>query len=449
MKFRRFPYDHVCSFNNLKTAWIECQPSLIASGVSHEAISDYECELHENLYDLAERLSDGRFLKTRPAWHADDERLALEDIIVQRVVFNTVEQYVDPQFLDCNLGFRSTRNRRMTVGRLLCYRESGDQFVVESEIADCLDSLDHDLLMLLIGNRVEDERLLSLIWVFLEEGRITGNEDVARHPAGLLNGQAGDSVEIAIKRLLSNGGFDELRDADGGWADRAQLKAILKRLLREAGKFALASSLALIVSKMVEKRLNKTISPKTILLVATAALAASNLPEAARFIREKFPQIVPDAEVETSMINPLAGLLVNVALHEFDLAMEEAGIHLVRYGTHFVITARDGHSARAALNLAARELSGLNLRLNPSKTRIASFDQEDVELFGYRYHKVKIAAEPVIRPKNWLGELRDEYKYTVGSVIPSTSRFRKAVREQINTGIKYVGTLFRRSSVVS
>lgn len=446
MKFRRFPYDQVCSHNNLKTAWIESQTSLSASGVSYEAISDYEFDLRENLSDLAERLSDGGFFRMHSARYADDERLTIEDIVVQRAVFNAIEPLFDPQFLDCSLGFRSTRNRRMTAGRLLCYRESGDQFVVESEVADCLDSLDHDLLMLLIGNRVEDERLLCLIWMWLEEGRIAGNEDVARHPAGLLSSQTNDSVEIAIRRLFSDGGFDDLRGADDDSIDRPHFRTVLKRLLRGAGKFALASSLALILSKVVEKRLSRTVSPKMVLVAALAALAASNLPEATRFLREKFPQIAPDAESDTLAINPLAGLLINVALHEFDLAMVDSGVHLVRCGARFAITARDGQSARAALDLAARELSGLNLSLNLSKTRIAGFNQ-GVELFGYRFHESKIAAEPVMRPMSWIAGLPSEFKNTVGKITPSASRFGERVKERINAGIKRVSTIFRRSSV--
>lgn len=453
MKFRHFPYDQVCNPNNLMAAWIESRDDLNEAGISHEAISDYECDLRENLYALADRLINGSYHRMRSARYADEERRMLEDVVVQRAVFNAIEPIFESQFLDCSFGFRSTHNRRMAAGRLLCYRDSGDQFVVESEIANCFDSLDHDLLMLLVGNRIEDERLLRLIWLWLEDGRITANQGEppemieSRNPTGLLNGQANESLEIAITRLLAGGNPDYLRnsvDYSRAKIDRTEVKAIVKRILREGGKIALASTFALVVSKIAEKRLNRPINPKLTVLAAAAALAALNLPHAARFIREKFSSIGTEAESEALAINPLPGLLVNIALHEFDLAMRAAGIRLVRYGDRFAITAHDRQSARAALDLAARELSGLNLGLNRQKTRIAEFNQ-GVELFGYRFHEFKIAAEPVLRPMNWIEGLPGGLNTAMRKITPFATRFGERVKERINAGIRRVKTIVHAS----
>ncbi len=139
----------------------------------------------------------------------------------------------------------------------------------------------------------------------------------------------------------------------------------------------------------------------------------------------------------------------NVALHEFDLALTAAGLHLVRYGARIAITARDERSARAALELAARELSGLNLRLAASKTRIANFDQEDVVLFGYRYHRSKVAAEPVAQPAQWTSGWTGEFRTVVERIAPAAASFGKKLKARISAGAGQISAIFNRSRTES
>jgi hypothetical protein len=80
----------------------------------------------------------------------------------------------------------------------------------------------------------------------------------------------------------------------------------------------------------------------------------------------------------------LSPLLSNVYLHEFDVAMTRAGLHLVRYADDFVILCRDEAGAREALALATRKLAEMRLRVNPLKTRVTPFDAGFVFL-GYQF----------------------------------------------------------------
>jgi hypothetical protein len=453
MKVPHSLYNHICNRNNLMAAYSASRDGLSEAGVSDEAISDYECELRENLLDLEDLLINGSYYSVRLAPCADEERRVIEDIVVQRAIFNVLGPIFESQFMDCSFGFRSTRNRRMAAGRLLCHRESGDEIVAESEIADCFDSLNPDLLMMLLGDRIQDERLLRLIWMWLEDGRIAHIEDGPRglmgslNPVGLLYGHADKSIETTIARMLFEFNLNDLPDSisRSHVTVHSKFKSILKPLLRGAGKFALASTIALIASKVAEKRMNKPINPKLVLIAAAAMLAALNLPAVARFLSKKATLLGAEGELDEIAINSLSGLLINIALNEFDQAMMAARIHMVRYGGQFVITARDAQSARVALNLATRELSRLGLHLDQSKTRIASFNQ-GVELIGYRFHQSKIAAEPVLRPVNWMTGLTNALKARVESAAPTTFRFTGRIKERIQSGIKRFTTITRRSS---
>lgn len=71
----------------------------------------------------------------------------------------------------------------------------------------------------------------------------------------------------------------------------------------------------------------------------------------------------------------LSPLLCNMYLDFFDRAMLVAGFRVVRYADDFAVPAPDRGSAERALVAAQEALATLRLELNPSKTKVVSFDQ--------------------------------------------------------------------------
>lgn len=66
----------------------------------------------------------------------------------------------------------------------------------------------------------------------------------------------------------------------------------------------------------------------------------------------------------------LSPFLCNLYLHDMDMDLEEAGTPFVRYADDFILLENDQAAAQAALELAARSLGRLGLRLNPDKTQV-------------------------------------------------------------------------------
>jgi group II intron reverse transcriptase/maturase len=75
----------------------------------------------------------------------------------------------------------------------------------------------------------------------------------------------------------------------------------------------------------------------------------------------------------TSQGNVLSPLLANIYLHEFDGAMTAQGHCILRYADNFVICCRRKAEAEQALQDAQVALQAIGLRLNPSKSAVASF----------------------------------------------------------------------------
>ena len=72
---------------------------------------------------------------------------------------------------------------------------------------------------------------------------------------------------------------------------------------------------------------------------------------------------------------PLSPLLANLYLHRFDSTLLQMGYHLIRYADDFVILCATRPQAEQALQTTRRLLEGLELRLNPEKTRIVHRDE--------------------------------------------------------------------------
>lgn len=73
--------------------------------------------------------------------------------------------------------------------------------------------------------------------------------------------------------------------------------------------------------------------------------------------------------------SPISPLLANFYLEDFDLALENAGMKLIRYADDFLVLARDREAATQAVSIAASQLQKLDLQLKDEKTHIASFEE--------------------------------------------------------------------------
>jgi RNA-directed DNA polymerase len=407
---RQTPFDMLCEPDRLMSAWKRVRANRGAPGIDQVSISEFERSLQANLAELSLRLREGRYypmpvraVEMRKA-NGGIRRLGIltvEDRIVQRAALDLIEPLFEPAFLDCSYGFRPNRSVEMAVGRVLDYRSGGDFYVVDADISDCFGSLDHELLMRLVEARIKDKRLLALIRMWLDTGLILPR---TVEPQGRVYGArvidravdyVSDSLDGAIGHLLDERGYSsygygsyaeygapslyggEARDigseADGDCdLHRQARKEALKRLGRDGTLLLLTYS----------NRFRRLLSPKAMVLTGAAALATTAYPLAARLIRNRLS--AKSAGVGAVQGGALSPLLSNVYLHEFDVAMIKAGLHLVRYADDFVILCADERAAVEALEHASRKLGELRLRLNPEKTRIIRFDA-GLEFLGYRF----------------------------------------------------------------
>ncbi len=264
------------SIENLTEAWERVADNRGAPGLDRVSIQRFGRNWEENLRRLRELVRGGQYHPARLRRIAVPKRgggqrllsiPAVADRVLQRAVLNVLDDVYERVFLSCSYGYRMGRSVRNALQAMLDYRDRGLIWVLDADIDECFDSLDHGMLLGFLAEHVRDERVLSLIRVWLEQGR-------------------------------------RYRD--------------------------------------------------------------------------------PDRGIPLGM--PISPLLCNVYLHRMDRALTRARWALVRYADDFVICCSSEEHAWRAAQVTARTLADLRLRLEPHKTRIASFEQ-GFEFLGIRFER--------------------------------------------------------------
>jgi hypothetical protein len=369
-------YSQICNTANLNLAYAQIRMKKPA--FDQLAVADYESHLELNLEDLAGRLREGSYYPVSARIFESDEysfaqtMRIIEDRIVQRAVFNAIAPLFEPAFSDCSFGSHRNREARMAVQQILVHWASGDKYIVRVDISEEVNLFDHDNLIYLLGTQINDHQLLRLIRMWI-------NCSLATPPMGKIEEEFGGA---RIPR-------------DTGEA--------LKRLGFDAARITLESTLLALASN---PRYRRIFTKKNIAFAGAAAFAAMAYPTASRLLREKLSsgrsQSTPESPNAFSCPPPgsldstLVGLMTDLALHRFDVAMTGAGWRLVRYLDSFAITTPGEADAQFALEQAERELRRLDIPINPRKAGIASFE-DGVEFLGYRISEPRTRIIPPLQ----------------------------------------------------
>jgi group II intron reverse transcriptase/maturase len=164
--------SQIYSLANLMRAWKKVKANSGGPGIDGESLQDFETNLQKNLKQLQSALQAGTYQpqQVRRVWVPKPSGgarplaiLTIRDRIVQRSVYDVLAPFYERKFLDSSYGFREGRSLHDAARRVAQWRDDGRRWVVDGDIKDCFERIEHRLLLDMIRRDVNDWLALKLI----------------------------------------------------------------------------------------------------------------------------------------------------------------------------------------------------------------------------------------------------------------------------------------------
>ena len=92
------------------------------------------------------------------------------DRVIQQAMLQVLSEIYEPIFSDHSYGFRPNRSAHMAMEEVLGYLNDGYEWIVDLDIEKFFDTVNHDKLISILRERVNDSRTLHLIRAYLQAG---------------------------------------------------------------------------------------------------------------------------------------------------------------------------------------------------------------------------------------------------------------------------------------
>jgi len=179
--------DQILDWYNLEDAWNDVRAGRGAAGVDRVSVKRWGRNWEERLVELRRAVMANTYrpaplerysVPKKSGGRRHLANLTVTDKVLQRAVLNVLDGVFDPLFLPWSYGYRKGRSAAGAVESICAHRDAGFTWVLDGDIDECFDSLDHGLLVRFVRQQVDHPIVLRLIEGWLRVGR--RDPDVAR-----------------------------------------------------------------------------------------------------------------------------------------------------------------------------------------------------------------------------------------------------------------------------
>ena len=172
-------FEKIVARENLIRAWQRVKANKGAAGCDDVSVLDFPSWAREHWPTIKRELLEGTYQPNavRRVWipkaNGDQRPLGIPNIadrVIQQAIAQVVGPIYESQFSDYSFGFRPGRSAHQAVKQVREYFRQGYKQVVDIDLAAFFDSVNHDVLMCLLAQRVKDKRVLKLIGKYLRAG---------------------------------------------------------------------------------------------------------------------------------------------------------------------------------------------------------------------------------------------------------------------------------------
>ncbi|PTB91560.1 group II intron reverse transcriptase/maturase [Marinobacter sp. B9-2] len=175
--------EQVLERPNLMRAYQRVVSNKGAAGIDQMPVTALKGHLQQHWPTLRERLLAGDY-HPQPVRRVSipkpqgGERVlgipTVQDRLIQQALHQVLSPMLEPTFSDHSYGFRPGRSAHQAVKAMQRHINDGHRWVVDLDLAQFFDRVNHDVLMGLLARRITDRRILILIRRYLQAGMLEG-----------------------------------------------------------------------------------------------------------------------------------------------------------------------------------------------------------------------------------------------------------------------------------
>jgi len=201
----------VCSHDNIKRAYKQVKQNKGVAGIDHMPVYEFAGWFAKEGENLLEALQTGNYqpqavkLAEILKPNGGIRKLGIPtvtDRIIQQGIAQVLSPIYEQQFSDHSYGFRPNRSAHQALKKASEYVESGNRIVVDLDLKNFFDVVNHNRLMHRLTETIGDKTLLKLIRKYLQSGIMTDGV-ISQRIEGTPQGSP-------LSPLLSNIVLDEL-----------------------------------------------------------------------------------------------------------------------------------------------------------------------------------------------------------------------------------------------
>ena len=175
--------EQVVERENLRRAYARVRANAGAPGIDGMRVEDLRGHLKARWPEIERQLLSGTY-RPQPVRRVEipkpdgGKRLlgvpTVLDRFIQQALLQRLAPIFDPDFSEHSYGFRAGRNAQQAVRKAQEYQRAGKRWVVDIDLKQFFDEVNHDILMSRVGWKVKDRRGLKLIRAYLKAGVMIG-----------------------------------------------------------------------------------------------------------------------------------------------------------------------------------------------------------------------------------------------------------------------------------
>ena len=180
----------VLSRQNLQAALKRVRKNKGSPGIDGMTVDELPAHLKAHWPELREHLLSGAYRPSMvkqqliPKGNGEMRKLGIPTVVdrfIQQALLQALQPIFDPGFSEYSYGFRPRRRAHDAVVQAQRYVQEGRRIVVDVDLEQFFDRVNHDVLMGRLAKKIGDRRVLRLIRRYLEAGILAQGITTERH----------------------------------------------------------------------------------------------------------------------------------------------------------------------------------------------------------------------------------------------------------------------------